>query len=1288
MAQQQDFNKKTEIMEIVTCEICKKKFRLDPEKKKLVKQLPTKCKQCFLKQKANGEVNPQPHLNHVKNEEEQNKETENVNDDTNGGAARDPQKDFKDLVSSFYKEEPWKEPSKHELEIKFGTINYNYYPEYPTEKTKKNFDVNYSRIKNKTREEAIINRTDYDNVFKKLLSMGFTVDGGELYSLRILQEYVDNKTKEVKLGNIRIEINGLDEIQTFCTNNDIDSIWNSVVFNQKQVSVKPELKNIVRFFDFNFSVSYKTEEFLLPTSWSVKQIRKDFNQRRKTYRYINRVTLTHPDYPVKVDLSIVKSSKDIHKRQRQTYMNTLESGVFTAPEKYEIEIEVDNTKISPFVANAVYKTPESILLSLKKVIRIVLSGIQASNYPIGFEKKGKLRMEYNDLFKETSKKDEFIPFIGPNPVTLQLENIQPLPNKESSSSIPNIRQDYVVTEKADGERNMLYISKTGEVFLMNMMMDIRFTGAKSTNPECFHSLIDGELITQNKDGEPICLFAAFDLYFYRGKDMRLLPLIHTEVKENEDGDKYTSRFKLLRKLVRDLNCASAIVDAKQEQSTTCPIAIIYKQFYPRSPSNNEEIFDACNKILSQKEYIYKTDGLIFTPASLCVGGEKGKQPAVINKRSTWQMAFKWKPPEFNTVDFLVSTIKNGENMDEVLTMYEPGTNNESISQVAKCKPVKLKVSYSGFFQPCEIVIKDDYTYIERGEKNEKGQFNKTYPVTFTPTDPQDFQGGVCIIPLNADGQMVTEDGTEVFSDNTIVEFKYVMEESKGWVPIRVRYDKTNMKNYFGNSYAVAESNWKSIHYPVTENMLKTGDDINPPSLIREVYYNEGDDDQFNKVALRLYHNYYKTKLIESVTSKGRDTLIDLASGRGGDLPKWIKSKYNFVLGIDLFQKGVESSCGRYVHYRLEQLDQGNKSEDNILRALFVQGDASKNIRDGNAFTNDMSKAIVNTVFKQHDMTVKEATSLGIGNANKIFGIAEHGFHVTSCQFAIHYFFENLVTLRNFVTNVAECTKLNGYFIGTTYDGLKIFNMFKALKKNAHKEFYDDNRKLVSRIEKKYDDSTFQADASSLGKKIGVYQESIGQDIDEYLVNFEYFKTVMGNFGFVPLNDEDALNIGFKYGSINSFEKLRIQLNEMKEEEMDDYHMKIRSVKLSEEEKELSKLSNYFIFQKRLNVLPSSVILEEVRNTKTARKSMIVNVLTEEKQEEEPYRITKLDLDPMVLSKDVEDTSVLGSKTKKTFVSSSTTPALKKKKTNKTDKTGQTESKKQIFYVEDSEEEEV
>ena len=55
-------------------------------------------------------------------------------------------------------------------------------------------------------------------------------------------------------------------------------------------------------------------------------------------------------------------------------------------------------------------------------------------------------------------------FIGPSSYTLQMENI--IDNKDMEDSyVPNIRNNYTVTEKADGQRKLLYIHENGLIYL-------------------------------------------------------------------------------------------------------------------------------------------------------------------------------------------------------------------------------------------------------------------------------------------------------------------------------------------------------------------------------------------------------------------------------------------------------------------------------------------------------------------------------------------------------------------------------------------------------------------------------------------------------------------------------------------------------------------------------------------------------------------------------------------------------------------------------------------------------
>ena len=54
------------------------------------------------------------------------------------------------------------------------------------------------------------------------------------------------------------------------------------------------------------------------------------------------------------------------------------------------------------------------------------------------------------------------------------------------------------------------------------------------------------------------------------------------------------------------------------------------------------------------------------------------------------------------------------------------------------------------------------------------------------------------------------------------------------------------RSVYGNDYEVANNNWKTIHEPVTQDMLTTGEDI-PTDVESSVYYNRGKKNQKPKL---------------------------------------------------------------------------------------------------------------------------------------------------------------------------------------------------------------------------------------------------------------------------------------------------------------------------------------------------------------------------------------------------------------------------------------------------------
>jgi hypothetical protein len=457
--------------------------------------------------------------------------------------------------------------------------------------------------------------------------------------------------------------------------------------------------------------------------------------------------------------------------------------------------------------------------------------------------------------------------------------------------------------------------------------------------------------------------------------------------------------------------------------------------------------------------------------------------------------------------------------------------------------------------------------------------------------------------------MFTEEN-QVFEDNTIVEFSYNPDAEPGWrwIPLRVRYDKTSElrqggRNY-GNAYNVANSNWKSIHNPITEEMISTGAKIPDTIGDENVYYNKTTASTKTR-ALRDFHNLYvKKMLITSVARKG-DTLIDYACGKGGDFPKWIKAGLSFVFGIDIHADNLENkmdgACARFLNYR--------KEFQNMPYALFVNGDSSANIRSGSAMLNDKAVEITKAVFGDGS---KSPDKLGKAVARQ-YGKGVEGFNISSCQFALHYFMENQTTFQHFMRNVSECTKVGGYFVGTSYDGKLLFNYLKKTATGDSEEIVVDGVK-VWEVRKQYTSDTFEDNVTCLGYKIDVFQESINKSFSEFLVNYDYLNRVMEDYGFKLITRDEAKTIGMPEGSglfSELFANMQEDVHRVRGKEKDLG----KALLMKAYEKKISFLNRYFIYKKIRNVNAAKVEIDSVDETE-------VNIAKSLKQTEKSLKVTK------------------------------------------------------------------
>lgn len=174
-------------------------------------------------------------------------------------------------------------------------------------------------------------------------------------------------------------------------------------------------------------------------------------------------------------------------------------------------------------------------------------------------------------------------------------------------------------------------------------------------------------------------------------------------------------------------------------------------------------------------------------------------------------------------------------------------------------------------------------------------------------------------------------------------------------------------------------------------------------------------------------------------------------------------------------------------------------------------------------------------------------------------------------------FKDRNTFYNFIRNVAECTKLNGYFIGTCYDGRTVFNMLKRKEQGDSVEIFNDNKKVWS-LTKDYDAQEMNNNDSCLGYQISVYQDSINQTFPEYLVNYDFLVSEFEKYGLVQVTREDAKYMGLPEGSGMFIEMHKKMMDEIKKSPMKSSEYG-DATQMKKYETDISFLNRYFVFKK-------------------------------------------------------------------------------------------------------------
>jgi len=920
--------------------------------------------------------------------------------------------------------------------------------------------------------------------------------------------------------NVTLEITKLKNILNYCNTNN----YKSGIYKWYKSTLLQE-ETINDLLDVNIIMQMnKIENADETEKWETDMKRFKII---KEYKY-------NVEDGVEITGKMVKDSVNLYPTMKKSKINN------SATVNYEFELKIKNTK--------------NILVNILKLMQALF----LSKVILTKKQQQQILEEYQDLVNITpfggqqKSGETAIYLLTPKPVALKLSNLED-PN---DYGVVSILRGYTVTEKADGERQLLYINGKGDVYTIDSSKRVEGTGIKAKK-EAYNSLIDGEYIHCNKRIDKVKrnLYAAFDIYFLNDEKLTSLPLL---------DEKKKCRYNEMLKLNKLLDTKNSSID-----------------FMVKKHRYGDNIYVENKKILDNpKSFPYEIDGLIFTPANLAVYSYYPTMPIELKVDMTWNNVFKWKPPEQNTVDFLIKYI--GDVKKDGIDCRKFGlyvTDKSILSDYNIDNVLTLRYKFNNI---------DKFT--EYLETTEKDVFKLFVPDKYYKNDVE-----FAYIELN-DRKEARAENNDKIENNTIVEFRFDLP-TNCWIPIRVRTDKTRIFNKgiydkTANSVQVALDTWDTIHNMISVSMIVG----NEPEIKKEIKSEDNvleTDDiyyernvPFNKISnsMLLFHMLVKSQLYNKPPLVGkpgskfqsRGALLELACGQAGDLTNWKYSKYQFVLGIDLVKSNIYTSKGSYaklIREHKKQLNYNKKTGRNfsLIDMAFVVGDCTLDIKNGEAAidkeSKDLLKIIMNPVKKQQNLNIYERVLAGKGKDK---------FNVISCMFAIHYFFESETKLEQFLSNVSDNLQQDGLFFATFMDGSSVEAKLKT-KKNGiieGRKNFDEYSVPVWAIIKQYTNEKYY------NKKIDVFIENTQKLIREYLVNFEFLVTKAKEYG---LELEETELFSETYEKIKKdFEKpelIKNKFNLFEAWRIEDHKNSLKELETNEISKGFSFLNRWVIFKK-------------------------------------------------------------------------------------------------------------
>lgn len=888
--------------------------------------------------------------------------------------------------------------------------------------------------------------------------------------------------------------------------------------------IKKEKKRInqldIEEFDIRVRLSSETQEDIKNVSDNLSS-KKIFRKKTRT-RFIY---LDEKNIKIYVDLTFTKKS--------YKYVNLSD-----APINYEIEVEVEGTNFD-------VKKYSPVLVKLIKTIKKIL---QNSNNLIDNSQKEMVINKYHQLIQDDSKNNRFYSM---NSVSLELKDLTMF-----------LTKGYSVTDKADGDRNQLIIINS-VIYLINNNLNVRKLG-KIKSSKIDNCILDGEFV----ESEKVDLYMCFDCLVYKSKKTKDNPILEDRLKLAEDVIQEINSYSKSDNLSQYLSTLQKDIKEKEKNikkdKIFNPILFRNKFFMFGDGINDYLIFKNSKEILdNKKEYPYILDGLVYTAED---------QIYTPVKRNIKYNIYKWKPKEYNSIDFYLK-LERGDD-GKLLKLSDKENRIYCIG--------KLHVGHFDYSTKKEVPVLFNPYKFNKGTKNKIEGLDTVH------------------LYLDDKGKIRDNDGT-IINDRTVIECYYDEDETlyNRWQVLRSRYDKTNsvkkFKRKYGNNEVIASKVWNSIQLRLTEEEISRL--ANPDNYENEIqkYIDKIDSSditsfrQSNRyyqkssnlmLPLRQMNNFIKTDIIFRYCSPKISyinddddkcildnlNVLDYACGRGGDHKKFHHRKVTSVIGFDidyenLFSPG-DSASSRY-----------NKE---------------KEIRTGYPFMEFMMADGREKLDFQSQKNLNQKKIISDKNKKlliKYFGENPNSknirlFDIISCQFAVHYMFKNDQTLNNFIYNCKRYLKNGGYVLITTTDSKSLEEEFQNNDGVFTSSYIDEDKNKKKLVEFKRNYQKFE---NKTGLSIDYHNASFMDEnnyVEEYMVPQKLFVDKMYQKGFDLV---DTMHFDdYKNSSQTIFDENIYQFENPSTRSFFENNVKKFFDSKNKSFQRINSLYRYYIFQKNTN----------------------------------------------------------------------------------------------------------